>query len=81
MSDLRIKTQVIIKEVLNERSYRAELRNGKSIFAYAQTLDGIPDLQAGDEYSVIMSLCNFDEGRLVPHDLKGAQVLHPIVEC
>jgi hypothetical protein len=38
-------------------------------------------LKVGDEYSVIMSLCNFDEGRLVPHDLKGAQVLHPIVEC
>jgi hypothetical protein len=80
MSDLRIKTKVIITEVLNERSYHAKLRNGKSIFAYTQSLDGIPDLKVGDEYSVIMSLCNFDEGRLVPHDLKGAQVLHPIVE-
>ena len=81
MSDVRIKTRVVIQEVLSERTYRAVLRNGKTILAYAQTLDNIPPLNVGDEYTVLMSLCDFDDGRLVPADLRTIRVEHPVVEC
>ena len=80
MSDVRIKTKVIIREVLNERTYRASLKNGKTILAYAQSLDRIPKLDVGDEYCVLLSLCDFEDGRLVPADLQGVRVDHPIIE-
>lgn len=80
MSDVRIKTRVIIRQVLDERTYRAELKNGKIILAFAQSLDGIPPLQVGDEYHVLMSLCDFEDGRLVPADHSGIRVEHPVVE-
>ena len=80
MSDVRIKTKVVIQEVLSERTYRASLKNGKEILAYAQSLDRIPTLKAGDEYHVLMSLCDFDDGRLVPEDLLAVRVEHPVIE-
>jgi hypothetical protein len=80
MSDVRIRTKVIISEVLSDRTYRASLKNGKSILAYAQSLDCIPPLKVGDEYHVLMSLCDFDDGRLVPEDLRTIRVEHPVVD-
>lgn len=80
MSDVRIKTRVIIRQVLDERTYRAELKNGKIILAFAQSLDGIPPLHVGDEYHVLMSLCDFEDGRLVPADHSQIRVEHPVVE-
>lgn len=80
MSDIRIKTRVTIREALDHRTYHAELKNGKIILAYAQSLDGIPPLSVGDEYHVLMSLCDFDDGRLVPADLSGLRLDHPVIE-
>lgn len=79
MSDLRLLAPVVIREVLTYRTYRAELPNGKGILAFAQDLDGIPPLNPGDDYHVLLSLCDFDEGRLVPGDLQGLQLSHPVV--
>lgn len=80
MSDVRVRTTVVIHEVLSERTYRAQLRNGKLILAYAQTLDRIPLLAVGDRCSVLLSLCDFSEGRIVPSDLGRVRVEHPIIE-
>lgn len=78
MSDLRIQAPVVIREVLSERTYMAELPNGKKLLAFAQPLDGTPILEAGDAYTVLLSPCNFDEGRLVPEDLSGLVIDHPV---
>ena len=79
MSDIRIQAPVIIREVITERTYTAELPNGKKVFAFAQPLDGIPALQPGDAFTVLMSPCNFDEGRLVPADCSHLVIEHPVV--
>ncbi|HSJ01742.1 MAG: hypothetical protein ACAI34_06560 [Verrucomicrobium sp.] len=81
MSDVRLLAPVTIREVLTHRTYRATLPNGKEILAYAQGLDGIPPLQTGDAYHVLLSLCDFDEGRLIPENLQGVQVSHPVVRA
>lgn len=80
MSDVRIKTRVKIDEVISDHLYHGILPNGKRVLAFAQPLDQIPALQPGDDFGILFSLCNFDEGRLVPHDLKGIQFLGDIVE-
>ncbi len=79
MSDVRIQASVIIREVLDGRTYKASLPNGKIILAYAQPLDRIPVMVVGDVGSVLLSLCDFDEGRLVPEDLKGVRVDNPVI--
>ena len=68
MSDVRIQAPVVIREVLGERLARASLPNGKMITAYARSEDPLPDLKCGDARSVLLSLCDFSEGRLVPAD-------------
>ena len=80
MSDVRIKTKVIIEEVISHNTYHATLPNGKRILAYTKPLDHIPLLEKGQEYGLLMSLCNFDEGRLVPQDLAGIRLENPVVE-
>lgn len=79
MSDIRIQSCVVIREVLDGRTYRAELPNGKHILAYAQPLDRMPLMKVGDSGSVLLSLCDFNEGRLVPDDLKGIRVENPVI--
>lgn len=79
MSDIRIQASVIIREVLDGRTYKAELPNGKRILAYAQPLDRMPLMKAGDIGAVLLSLCDFNEGRLVPDDLKGIRVENPVI--
>lgn len=79
MSDVRVLAPVTICDVVNERTYQATLPNGKKILAFAQGLDRIPPLQPGDAYHVLLSLCNFNEGRLIPGDLQGVQVNHPVI--
>ncbi|CAN5903101.1 hypothetical protein BH11VER1_BH11VER1_40460 [soil metagenome] len=79
MSDIRIQASIVIREVLDSRTYEAELPNGKRILAYAQPLDRIPVMKIGDIGSVLLSLCDFNEGRLVPDDLKGIRVENPVV--
>ena len=80
MSDLRIRTTVEIKEVLSERTYRATLRNGKVILAYSERLDQLPTLTVGERCSVLLSLCDFSEGRVVPEDLSRIRVENEVVE-
>ncbi len=79
MSDVRIHAPVTIREVVSPRTYRAELPNGKMIFAYILTGDEIPPLTPGTPYSVLLSLCDFDSGRLVPPDLHGMRIRHPVI--
>ena len=78
MSDIRIQAPVTIRESLGEGKYRASLPNGKIIFAFSQPLDNLPEFFPGDEFSVLLSPCNFDEGRLVPPDLQGVKVTNPV---
>jgi hypothetical protein len=80
MSDVRIRTSVVIREALTARTYRAALRNGKIIFAYMEKGDHLPPLSAGDRCSVLLSLCDFTEGRIVPEDLTRVRAEHPIIE-
>lgn len=80
MSDVRIKAAVAICEVINKSVYRATLPNGKIILAFARPHDKIPTLNVGDRYHVLLSLCDFSEGRLVPADLKGVRLIHPVVD-
>jgi hypothetical protein len=79
MSDVRIHARVVIQKVLGELTYEATLPNGKTILAYAKSFDAIPKLRPGDPYTVLMSLCDFGEGRLVPEDLKDIRAKHPVV--
>lgn len=80
MSDVRIKAPVVICEVINERLYRASLPNGKIILAFTRVLDRIPPLNVGDSIFVLLSLSDFNEGRLVPEDLSGLRVMHEVVD-
>lgn len=80
MSDVRIRTTAVVREVLTERTCRATLRNGKVIFAYMEKLDRLPPPVAGERVSVLLSLCDFSEGRIVPADLSRVRVEHPIIE-
>jgi hypothetical protein len=80
VSDIRIRTTVRIREVLSERTATASLRNGKVILAYVEPGDPVPRLVAGERCSVLLSLCDFSEGRIVPDDLGQVSVKHAIVE-
>jgi translation initiation factor IF-1 len=80
MSDVRVRTSVVIKEVISERTYRAALRNGKVIFAFMEKSDRLPAMIVGDRCSVLLSLCDFSEGRIVPEDLGRVRVENPIIE-
>jgi hypothetical protein len=80
MSDIRIRTRAVIREVLSERTCRAALRNGKLIFGYTEPGDVLPPLAAGERCTVLLSLCDFSEGRIVPDDLGSVVMRHPIVE-
>ncbi|MCE9520731.1 MAG: hypothetical protein K8R87_14430 [Verrucomicrobia bacterium] len=76
-SDVRIEGRVVIREILKERITRATLPNGKEIIAYVRKSDPVPELRVGDEWTVLMSLCDFNRGRLVqaappPLPLAGA---------
>lgn len=81
MSDVRIRTSAVIQQVLGERTCRATLRNGKSILAYVQPLDLREELREGDTCHVLLSLCNFNEGRIVPKDITTVRVSHPVIDC
>jgi hypothetical protein len=78
--DVRILTTVTIQEVLDGRSYRATLANGKRILAFAMPLDRVPPLQVGDRSKAILSLCDFNEARLLPGNMSGVRVDHPVVD-
>ena len=65
MSDVRIEGRAVVREVTSERTCHAALPNGKIIFAYARKFDPIPELKPGMELSVLLSLCDFSEGRIV----------------
>ena len=80
MSDVRIKAPVIIREIVSDSLYRAALPNGKPIHAFARPADRIPALSIGQHYHVLLSLCDFDEGRLVPEDMSGITVKHQVLE-
>lgn len=80
MSDVRIRSTVVIREVLSERTCRASLRNGKVILAFREKFDHLPSLEVGKRCSVLLSLCDFSEGRLVPDDLESLRIEHPIIE-
>ncbi len=66
MSDIRIEAKVIIREVLSERVSRASLPNGKIILVYQRKGVPLEAINAGDKRIVLLSLCNFSEGRLLP---------------
>jgi hypothetical protein len=78
--DVRILTTVTIQEVLDGRTYRATLANGKRVLAFAMPLDRVPPLQVGERSKAILSLCDFNEARLLPEDMTGVRVDHPIVD-
>jgi hypothetical protein len=78
--DVRILTTVTIQEVLDGRSYRATLANGKRVLAFAMPLDRVPPLEVGDRSKAILSLCDFNEARLIPDDLTGVRIEHPIID-
>lgn len=80
MSDVRIRTTAVIREVLSERTCRAALRNGKMILGYREPLDSEPVFSVGGRCSVLLSLCDFSEGRMVPDDLSRVRVAHPVIE-
>ena len=42
--------------------------------------DDVPPLSAGEQCSVLLSLCDFSEGRIVPDDLGHVSVKHAIIE-
>ncbi|MFZ4763669.1 MAG: hypothetical protein ACOYMN_01845 [Roseimicrobium sp.] len=81
MSDLRIRTTAVIAKVLTERTCEATLRNGKRILAFVQPLDRRGDLREGERCYVLLSLCNFNEGRIVPEDISQVRVENPVVDC
>ena len=80
MSDVRIRTTVVVREVLTERTCRAVLRNGKSIFAYKDSRDDVPLPEAGDRCAVLLSLCDFGEGRIVPEGRHERWDDHPVID-
>jgi hypothetical protein len=80
MNDVRIRTTAIVREVLTERTCRAVLRNGKIILAYKEPRDAVPLPAAGDRCPVLLSLCDFGEGRIVPEGRYERWDDHPIID-
>ncbi len=80
IGDVRILTTVRIQEVLSERTYRAALANGKRVLAFAQPLDKVPALAVGDRCRALLSLCDFEEARLIPDHLEGVMINHTVVD-
>jgi len=80
MSDVRIHARVVIREVLSERTYRAALPNGKDILAYVKSRDVMPEYQVNDEVDVLLSLCDFSEGRLVPEHWRELPLGREVVD-
>lgn len=63
--DERIRGPVVITEVLNERTYRGTLPNGKIVLAfYPRTRVG-QALSVGDRVVIELSLFDFSEGEIV----------------
>lgn len=63
--DERIRGPVVITQVMNERTYRGTLPNGKVVLAfYPRTKVGRP-LNIGDRVVIELSLFDFSEGEIV----------------
>ena len=80
MSDIRIHARVVIREVLSPRTYRAALPNGKEILAFVKSRDVMPAYAVDDFADVLLSLCDFSEGRLVPANWRELRLGHEVVE-
>jgi hypothetical protein len=61
--DVRIVAPVIIREVIDERTCRAALPNGKLIFGFLER-PGVT-LEPGASAKAILSLCDFSRGEII----------------
>jgi hypothetical protein len=71
MSDIRIPAPVTIQEVLDERTWKASLPNGKIITVYQGRRAELPPISVGDRCTAHLSLCDFDHGKIVA--VEGSQ--------
>ena len=72
MSDIRIPAFVTIRDAVDQRSWRAELPNGKVILVYQRKSANFPPIKTGDRCTVHLSLCDFDHGKIVAAESAGA---------
>ena len=61
--DVRIVAPVIIREVVDERTCRASLPNGKIIFGFVERPE--VTLVEGAAAKAILSLCDFSKGEII----------------
>jgi len=61
--DVRILAPVIIREIIDERTCRASLPNGKMIFGFKERPEVV--LNEGASVKAILSLCDFSRGEIV----------------
>ena len=64
LSDEERAIRDTVREWVGERVSRATLPNGKVIIAFARKTDPVPRWRVGAEETVLLSLCDFNEGRL-----------------
>jgi hypothetical protein len=65
MSPTILTATVVIREILNERTWHATLPNGKQIIAFARLRSPRPDLKPGDTTQVWMKVDDFGRGEVV----------------
>ena len=61
--DVRIVAPVVIREVIDDRTCRAALPNGKIIFGFKERPEVA--LTEGASAKAILSLCDFSRGEIV----------------
>lgn len=66
--DIRIHSTAVIQSVIQERTWKAALPNGKVILAFRKPKQaiGAPELQPGDVVKVSLSLLDFSKGEVLP---------------
>ncbi len=63
LGDIRIVAPIVIREVIDQRTCRATLPNGKLIYGYLDK-PGIV-LEAGLQAKALLSLCDFSRGEII----------------
>lgn len=69
MTAERFVLDAVVRSVINERAFRAELGNGHEMVAFRGSAEGpAPRRKPGDVVRVEMSPCDMSKGRMLDED-------------
>jgi len=65
MSTDLVPATIVIRDIVNDRTWNGTLPNGKHIIAFARLRSARPDLKPGDTAQVWMKVDDFGRGELM----------------